>query len=265
MLRMEPASPMRWTLRMLVVCFLLRPAIGMATAAGQSIPADERQSSARFQKGMPLTEALLGLQQQGLNLVFSSQLVTPGMNVEVEPGQGSPRQILEKLLSPHGMKVTEGPGGVLIVVLRPSAVSTLRGRVLSEEIVVQPSRISLLLDEPASPISLSREEIQALPHLGDDVFRILSLLPGTASSDFSAQFHIRGARRDELLILLDGQELYEPYHLRDFDNALSIVGASFLSGVQLSTAAFPVSYGDRMSGVLNMETVTSPSERRLHG
>jgi len=235
------------------------------------------------------------------------------------------------------MKVTEGPGGVLIVVLRPSAVSTLRGRVrsspalaampgiavkvletgqeavtgadgtfaiggvkpgsytvearargfaiqklaqaivagevaevsfilqplLTEDIVVQPSRISLMLDEPATPISLSREEIQALPHLGDDVFRTLSLLPGTASSDFSAQFHIRGARRDELLIVLDGQELYEPYHLRDFDNALSIVGASFLGGVQLSTAAFPVSYGDRMAGVLNMETVTPPGERLL--
>ena len=55
----------------------------------------------------------------------------------------------------------------------------------------------------------------------------------------------RGA--NELLIRLDGQELYEPYHLRDFDNALSIVTTSRIAKVSLVTA-LPASYGDRAAG-----------------
>jgi hypothetical protein len=57
-------------------------------------------------------------------------------------------------------------------------------------------------------------------------------------------------------IELDGQELYDPFHLQDFDSALSLVAASSLAGVHLTTGAFPARYGDRMGGVL--ELVTSP-------
>jgi TonB dependent receptor/Carboxypeptidase regulatory-like domain len=130
-----------------------------------------------------------------------------------------------------------------------------------EEIVVQPSRISLLTDQAGTPTHLTREEIETLPHLGDDVFRTLRLLPGTSSSDLSAQLHPRGARRDELLILMDGQEIYDPYHLKEFDNALSIVGSSTLERVSLATAAFPVNQGDRMGGVLDMTTLAASRKR----
>jgi hypothetical protein len=241
----------------------------LGTAALGPLSAQPAQTTRRFQSGTPLTEALLQLQQAGLKLVFSSQLVRPEMKVEAEPRSLEPRKILSELLAPHGLDVREGPGGVLIVVpgpLRPAPhpfpAAPIRPR-WSEEIVVQPSRISLLVADPAAPVHLTREEMESLPHLGEDVFRTLSLLPGTSSSDISAQFHIRGARRDELLILLDGQELYEPYHLRDFDNALSIVAASALARASLTTAAFPVSYGDRMAGVLDMQTIEPPARRRL--
>lgn len=221
---------------------------------------------AQFTPGMPLSEALLKLRQRGLDLVFSTQIVKAEMRVVAVPSSLEPRQILEELLAPHGLAVAEGPGEVLVVISKPAVPSTRQSEILprwAEEIVVQPSRISLLVDEPAPGVSLNREEIEALPHLGDDVFRTMSVLPGTTTTDGSAQFHIRGSRRDELLILLDGQELYDPYHLQDFDNPLSIIGAPMLARVSLITAAFPVSYGDRMAGVLNMVTVAPTPERKL--
>src|SRR5687768_13967809 len=118
-----------------------------------------------------------------------------------------------------------------------------------------------MIERPGSLASLVREEIGVLPRLGEHAVRKIASLPGTTSSDVSAEFHIRGSRRDELLVLLDGQEIYSPYHLPDFDNAMSIVGSSALERVSLLTAAFPVNYGDRMAGVLDMETVTPPDRR----
>lgn len=126
---------------------------------------------------------------------------------------------------------------------------------IEDSIVVQPSRTSLLGDKTESSFSLTREEIESLPHLGGDVFRTTSLLPGVTSGDVTAEFSVHGGRRNEIRILLDGQELFGTYHLKDYDNALSIVHAQTLAGATLTTGAYPVSHGDRMSGVFDMRTV----------
>lgn len=131
---------------------------------------------------------------------------------------------------------------------------------VNEEIVVRPSRLSMLQEQPVAPLSLSRREIEALPHIGDEVTRALSLFPGTAANDVTARLSIHGGRRDELQIVLDGQELYDAHHLRDYDSALTIVPADELAEASLSTGNFAVRSGDRMSGVLDL-TTTSPADR----
>lgn len=135
--------------------------------------------------------------------------------------------------------------------------------VIEDQLVVAPSRLTLLREEPTRPLDVSRNEILALPHLGGDFFRALTLLPGAAANDLSAAFHVRGGRRDETQILLDGQELYEVYHLKDFDDALSVVSALVLESADLTTGGFAVQYGDRMAGVLEMTTVRPRG--RTHG
>lgn len=133
--------------------------------------------------------------------------------------------------------------------------------VARDEIVVRPSRVALLGDAPVAPLAIDRDDMLALPHLGDDLFRALPMLPGTAANDVSAEFHVRGGRRDEVAILLDGQELYEAFHLVDYDNALSIVAPSTLESVELTTGGWQAEHGDRMAGILDMRTGT-PEERR---
>src|SRR5688572_15463682 len=185
-----------------------------------TLSAAEVLSPGDFHVGMPLTTALQQLQKHGLETVFSSQVVRPEMKVRRAVSAKQPREILSQLLVAHGLDVREGPNGVLIIVrgrLQQQENQTAPiSPTIAEEIVVQPSRISLLVEEPVGSMGLTREEIQTVPHFGDDVFRALSLLPGTTSGDLSSQFNLRGGRRDEMLILLDGQELYDPYHLKDF-------------------------------------------------
>lgn len=223
--------------------------------------------------GMSLADALLELRARGLKIVFTSEVVRSEMTVGAEPVGAEPRQILDELLEPHGLMARDGPRSTLVVVRRgsgdspPEAAARESGEprpdsdpdttpVLQETIEVTPSRISLLRDEPGAAIGFDRDEIQSLPHLGGDFFRAVSLAPGISGNDVSAQFNVRGARSDETQILLDGQELFEPFHLKDFDSALSFVASSTLRSADLATGGFAAEFGDRMSGVLDMATVT---------
>jgi outer membrane receptor protein involved in Fe transport len=249
----------------LVLLALAGPAVAAAPADGYA--------------GRPLAEVLREIQDEGLPIVFTSELIGPDLVVEEEPSAGAaddPRRLLDELLAHHGLAVREGPGGVLVVVRSDAgsgepppgreaagAADPVERIYVRDEIVVRPSRLSVLFERPDSPIALSREEIDGLPHLGGDLFRALSLFPGVTGNDVSAAFSVHGGRSDEVRVVLDGMELYDAFHLRDYDSALSIVPARSLGGAQLLTGAFPVSHGDRMSGVLELESREPEPGRHL--
>jgi hypothetical protein len=126
-----------------------------------------------------------------------------------------------------------------------------------EEVMVTPGSFSIMDTGTSSQQTMSREDIENSPQLGEDVFRAVNRLPGLASGDYGAHFGIRGGRHDETLILLDGLELYEPYHLKDFnEGAISIVDAETIEGVQLMTGGFGAKFGNKRSGVFDITSRT---------
>ncbi len=131
-----------------------------------------------------------------------------------------------------------------------------------DTIVVTPSRVRLIADRP-SMLGLDRESLAELPQLANDALRALSVFPGTSGSERSAGLNVRGGRQDEVMVLLDGLEIIEPFHLKEFDSALSIVAPGTIEGIELMTGAFPADYGDRMSGVIELTTVAVGKERRI--
>ncbi len=127
-----------------------------------------------------------------------------------------------------------------------------------DEIVVTPSHFRILGEQPESREFLSRDDVDQMPHVADDLYRAVKRLPGAAGGDISAKFNIRGGEPDEVLVLLDGIELYEPFHLKDFQSVFSTVDAEAVRGVDFLTGGFPVEYGDRMSGVMDI-TIATPT------
>ncbi|MEO8577086.1 MAG: TonB-dependent receptor [Gemmatimonadales bacterium] len=144
----------------------------------------------------------------------------------------------------------------LDITMRPAAFQL-------SEVTVTPGSFSFLDAVPAVRQTMSRAEIQAAP-FGEDLFRALSRLPGLSSGDYAAHFSIRGGRHDETLILFDGLEIYEPFHLKDFaEGALSIIDVEAIDGVELLTGGFPAHYGDKTSGVMSISSRT-PKEDGIH-
>ncbi|HEX4953581.1 MAG TPA: TonB-dependent receptor [Thermoanaerobaculia bacterium] len=237
----------------------VEPAVGgtlVVVRRAKAEPAPSILGTVRSQEsGEPLAAVTIRLAGRGVEVASDAQgrFELAGL----EPGIYRLEAELPQFLILEVPEVTVGPAGParLALSLQPMPF-------VHEEIVVRPSQLPLLDAEPAAPLALSRSDIDALPHLAGDLFRALPILPGIAANDATAQFHVRGGRRDEVQILLDGQELYEAYHLPDFDRALSVVEPSGLASASLSTGVFPAVYGDRMSGVLDMTTSLPTGERR---
>jgi len=223
----------------------------------------------RIQRGMTLVDALRQFQQAGVNLIFTTRIVGPEMRVTETPRSGDARAVLTAILEPHSLTLQNGPNGSLIIVRARAGIAVPANKAapasppitVTDEIVVE-SQGLIRPTAAEGVLELTHDEIEALPHIGDEPLRALDLLPGTTTQDTSAEIQLRGARRDEVLIRLDGQELYRPYHLRDFDNTLSIIGASTLDRIDLINAP-PVPFGDRAAGVIDMTTRAPSSQPHL--
>jgi outer membrane cobalamin receptor len=125
------------------------------------------------------------------------------------------------------------------------------------EMTITPGRFAIMGDVTGARQTLSEEEIQSIPQFGEDIFRAVTRLPGVSGSDFSARFNVRGGEQEEVLVRVDGVELFDPFHLKDIEGgALSIVDVALIEGVDLLTGGYPAEYGDRLSGVFDVKTRT---------
>jgi outer membrane cobalamin receptor len=153
------------------------------------------------------------------------------------------------------------------VAVKPFEVTEVRAMLdrlptFLDEVVVSPSRYTLYREHPEVRTSLSREEVQRMPRLADDTFRALERIPGTTGEELSAQVNIRGGEVNEVLVLVDGVEIYDGFHLKDLFNMFSIVDSQAIGGLELMTGSFPVEHGNRMSGVVDISSSTPLEEGR---
>lgn len=157
------------------------------------------------------------------------------------------------------VEVGTGSRAPLILELIP-AVLQLR------EVTVTPGAFRFMdSGEPASRQAMTRADIEAAPQFSEDIFRAIQRMPGLAAGDFGARFGIRGGRDDETLILVDGLEIYEPYHMKDFnEGAISIIDVEAIDGVELMTGGFPARYGNRRSGVFHIHSRRPRGDRSRH-
>lgn len=211
-------------------------------------------------RGLPLTDAISLLQREGLPVIYSSALVKPEMRVEQEPRAAAARGKLEEILAPHGLRVVEGPGHELLVVAGAKPAPQVQPQQprprYSDEIVVTPRRPRTVDGQPVQRESLSHDQIDRMPNASDDAVRAVQRLPGVTGSEASAAVNIRGGSAGETAIAVDGLELSEPFHFKDFFNLFSTLDSTAIGRVDLMAGAFPAEWGDRIGGVIDMNLLT---------
>ena len=144
----------------------------------------------------------------------------------------------------------------------PPLELTLRAQVVPiENIVVSASYYALARQAAPSSSYLNAAQIENLPTIGEDALRATQALPGLASSGVTARSNVRGGSTDETLMLLDGMRIYDPFHFRDFESLFSSIDPAVIDWIEVRTGGYPAVYGDRTSGVIEMQSLEPPEAR----
>ena len=224
----------------LLLGLIVLPNLALAASATGTL-----EGTVRDPLGTPLARATILLGGTNLSAVTGVAGSFAFLNAPVG------RFDLEARLSGFGIEtrpveILEGEVTTVDLTLTPVATPL-------DQIVVSASH-SILREEAISTIGLAREEIVKLPHFGDDLYRAVTVLPGMSGGNFSAAFNVRGGFHNEVLARIDGVEIFEPFHLKDFQGVFSILDPQIIASVDVTPGGYPVEFGDRMTGVLEMRT-----------
>jgi hypothetical protein len=105
-----------------------------------------------------------------------------------------------------------------------------------------------------SKIVVTAKEIKSLPSIGGDadIAQYLQVLPGVVSTgDQGGQIFIRGGAPVQNKILLDGLNIYNPFHSLGF---FSVFETEVIRNVDVYTGGFNAEYGGRTSAIIDIKT-----------
>ncbi|MCP4725998.1 MAG: TonB-dependent receptor [bacterium] len=152
------------------------------------------------------------------------------------------------------VSVINGRTAVVNVELRETAHSL-------SEVIVTPGHYSIIKNTPGSKVSFTKENIKSTALFGGDIYRAVTRLPGITGTDYTSKFTVRGGETDEVLVLFDGLELYDPFHIKDFGGVLSIIPVEAIGGIDLLTGGYPAEFGRRKSAVFNIKSESGPLDK----
>jgi outer membrane cobalamin receptor len=242
--------------RICLLCLgvLVTQAIPAANAQGATNVAEIART---LHAGDSVEAVLNALSARGHRVVYSSALVLPAMKLSAAPRAKDLQGLLDEVLAPFELKAVRAANGDWLVVAMPppppKATPVVNTVETIETIDVTASRFGLA-STGASEAFLDRHEVERMPHLADDAVRMLKILPGVSGGDFSAALNIRGGRRDETLLMIDGAEIHNGFHFRDLTGAFSVVDTHLVDSIDFTTGGMTVERGDYMSGVVDMRT-----------
>ena len=129
------------------------------------------------------------------------------------------------------------------------------------EIVVTASRYELVRDAVAAPFYVDQRAIEQQPDFGDDPLRALASACRGPPRASRRKPHLRGGELNETAVILNGQRLLDPFHIRDYQSMFSAIDVRAIDGMEVYTGGFPVRYGDSM-GALVLVDALDPHETR---
>jgi hypothetical protein len=258
---------------LLIVC--PRAAQARHHVQGQSQTDSQNKTPAKTQLlGRPLIEVLRELQAQGLRLIFSSDLVSPNLRINIEPRGRSARAMLVEILAPHGLIVRDGPRNTLLIVRTSAARAP--SRATAESAVTASAPLPATMPVDGLPVALirieERVEVPATSPIAPSaptevatrihwkvtdtlpttrtLAAAINLAPGVHDTGPNTNTTIAGAMSFENVIMLNGVQITD--NLRGTPFNLFIEDA--IEETTVKTAGISAEYGRFAGGVVNTIT-----------
>ena len=83
----------------------------------------------------------------------------------------------------------------------------------------------------------------------------LQMLCVRAAADTSAAFNVRGSTTEDVALVLDGLELYDPFHLQAFQSPFSLVDSNVVDRIDFFGGGYTADLGDRHGGFVKISTL----------
>lgn len=130
--------------------------------------------------------------------------------------------------------------------------------------VLSLSEITVISEQIAAPPTVQKIEqtdLSRIPTVYSDAMRSIQILPGvTANNELSSAYNVRGGNFDENLIYLNGYEINRPFLLRQgIEENQSLINPDMVDGIRFYGGAFPATFGDKMSSVLEVSYLRNHS------
>lgn len=111
--------------------------------------------------------------------------------------------------------------------------------------------------------SIRAEEIQRIPGVYGDAFKVVQNLPGVARAPaISGQIIVRGSSPADTQVLIDGVRVPLLYH---FGNLYSVVNTDILESIDFTPGGAPVRYGRKTGGLLQAQLKLPRTNEEWHG
>ena len=136
----------------------------------------------------------------------------------------------------------------------------LGGAVESRELVIEAKRPGSSETRSGRSVAISGEALERSSQIGliEDVMTSIKLLPGVGYTGmFSALPSIRGGDPGDLMAVLDGFYIENPYH---WGGGFSIFDPHMVGSAQLSHGIFSTRYGHTVSGLLEVSSKRAPAD-----
>ena len=103
--------------------------------------------------------------------------------------------------------------------------------------------------------SIQNVEVKNFAGFTKDALRSVQLMPGVSSNnEGSPLINVRGGTYDENLVLVNGVEIYSPFHLKAFaPMGVGIFNIDMVKNINFSAGGFSAEYGNALSSIMNVE------------
>ncbi len=212
--------------------------------------------------GRTVHDVLQELRGRGVSFIYSTAVIPSDLKVTSEPSQTSALRLAAEVLAQHGLELLRvAPGSYAVVRNHRGAAPVVQSTPAAvpeqsiDEIVVSTSRYALTTEIAATHNLIAQQDLSMLPQLGEETLRAIHRLPGAASNGLSGLAAIRGGEPNETLILLDGMQLFEPFHLKHFFSPVSLLDSRIVADMDVYSGGFGAQYGTRISAAIDAHSI----------